>query len=294
MSITLIPPPCAVRVAVVTVSYGSQSVLGDFLASLPTAASTPLFVVVADNKASSGDTSVSMLAKGAHARYLPLADNRGYGHAVNEAVKILPPEIEWVVVSNPDIVVRAGAIDSLLRTVCADATIGAAGPQILSATGDVYPSARAIPSIRTGIGHGLLADLWPGNPWSRQYRREGAERVHQRDAGWLSGAFLIVRRSLFDELNGFDEEYFMYFEDVDLGYRIGRRGLRNVYEPSAVVVHSGAHSTSDESARMIRAHHSSARRFLFSKYPGPLLWPLRMVISAGLSLRSWISERRSH
>ncbi len=77
----------------------------------------------------------------------------------------------------------------------------------------------------------------------------------------------------FDELGGFDDGYFMYFEDVDLGYRLSKAGYRNVYEPSEVVNHSGAHSTSVESERMIEAHHESARRFLQRKYPGPLLWP---------------------
>jgi N-acetylglucosaminyl-diphospho-decaprenol L-rhamnosyltransferase len=84
----------------------------------------------------------------------------------------------------------------------------------------------------------------------------------------------------------------MYFEDVDLGMRIGQAGFRNVYEPAASVVHAGGHSTQGASELMIRAHHDSASRFLSRKYPGPLLWPVRVALSLGLRLRSaWILRR---
>ena len=281
------------RVAVVTVSYGSEAVLGPFLSSLASAAAVPLRVIVADNKSVNISNAVEALTTDAGAQYLPMASNRGYGHAINEAVKTLPPEIEWVVISNPDVTVNPGSIDTLIGAVHDAKTVAAIGPRILSSTGEVYPSARTIPSLRLGVGHALFANLWPENPWTRRYRRETGASLIRRDAGWLSGAFLMVRRSVFDELNGFDESYFMYFEDVDLGYRIGKIGLRNVYEPSAVVIHTGAHSTQGESARMIRAHHDSAKRFLFKKYSGLILWPVRAVLAAGLGVRARIEERRT-
>ncbi|WP_104082409.1 glycosyltransferase family 2 protein [Cryobacterium sp. Y11] len=279
------------NVAVVTVSYGSEEVLGDFLQSLSLASTRPLQVIVADNKAVPASPDVARISRLAGAEYLPLKSNRGYGHAVNAAVQGLANDIEWVLVSNPDIVASPGAIDMLVEHIAADPSIGAIGPRILTSSGEVYPSARGIPSLRTGIGHGLFANLWPTNPWTRRYLKADGSDLKQRDAGWLSGAFLLVRRSVLDELDGFDEGYFMYFEDVDLGYRMGKRGLRNVYEPAAVVTHSGAHSTQGESSRMLRAHHVSAKRFLFKKYAGWQFWPLRVVLALGLNFRSWRAAR---
>jgi N-acetylglucosaminyl-diphospho-decaprenol L-rhamnosyltransferase len=295
MAIPLTPPSDTAHVAVVTVSYGSEAVLGPFLASLPGAASVPLLIVVADNKPTTDSAEVAAITAAAGAHYQAMSSNRGYGHAINEVVKTLPPEIDWVVVSNPDVTASPGAIDTLLAAVSGDPSIASVGPRILSSDGLVYPSARTIPSLRSGVGHALFANVWPGNPWTRLYRRETSSHLLQREAGWLSGAFLMVRRSVLDELKGFDETYFMYFEDVDLGYRIGKLGLRNVYEPSAVVVHTGAHSTQGgESARMIRAHHDSAKRFLFRKYPGPIFWPVRVVVGTGLEIRARLEERRTH
>jgi len=284
--------PSTTEVAVVTVSYGSEDVLRPFLASLPAASAHPLAVIVADNKTDAADNVVARLSAEAGATYLPLATNCGYGGAINRAVAALPAEIEWVVVSNPDVTVNPGAIDTLLDSIRGHELVGSVGPRILSSDGSLYPSARSIPSLRSGVGHALFANVWPNNPWTRGYRRESLGAVVRRDAGWLSGAFLIVRRSVFDKLAGFDEGYFMYFEDVDLGYRIGRLGLRNVYEPAATVVHTGAHSTTSDSRRMARAHHDSARRFLTRKYSGPLLWPVRAALNIGLLVRSRLAERR--
>ena len=283
------------RLAVVTVSYGSDDVIGAFLSSLPEASVEPLVVVVADNKCQQQPNVISGLASRNGAKYLPLQSNQGYGHAINEAVRTLPSTVEWIIVSNPDVMLRAGAIDALIVSAGDDLSIGAVGPRILSSAGEVYPSARTIPSLRSGVGHALFSGLWPRNPWTRTYRRDEGTTLARRDAGWLSGAFLMVRRSVFEQLAGFDESYFMYFEDVDLGYRISQLGLRNVYEPNSVVVHTGAHSTQgDESARMIRAHHDSAKRFLFKKYSGPILFPVRVLLSLGLGTRARIEEFRTN
>lgn len=282
------PTPGTPLVAVVTVSYGSSDVLKGFLDSVPNASVNSLNVVVADNK--SDDVLVQRLAAVAQVRYLPLESNRGYGGGMNAAVASLPAGVEWILISNPDVVLGSGSIDLLVAAGTASPDIGAVGPAIIT-NGEIYPSARAVPSLRTGIGHALFANIWIGNPWSRAYRNDTETQPVRRDAGWLSGACLLVRRSAFEEVGGFDPEFFMYFEDVDLGYRLSKAGYRNVYEPAATVTHSGAHSTDAESARMIKAHHDSARRFLSKKYQGWMLWPVRAVLGVGLSIRSALLGR---
>lgn len=284
------PSAWAPRIAVLTVSYGSEGVLAGFLDSVPQSSSEPLAVIIADNKPEAGGP-VEALAKRSGATWMPLSDNLGYGGAINAAAADLPPSVDWILVSNPDVYLRPGVIDQLVFAGDADDTIGTVGPAILTADGEVYPSARAVPSLRTGVGHALFANLWVGNPWSRAYRNERDRAFEQRDVGWLSGACVLVRRAVFEQLQGFDSGYFMYFEDVDLGYRVGKAGYRNRYEPTATVVHTGAHSTASDSARMVRAHHDSAIRFLDRKYAGPWMWPVRLALRTGLGVRSWIVRR---
>lgn len=283
------PRDDAPRVAIVTVAYRSDDVLTGFLGSVPAATSRPVTTIVADN--SPGEGRTAEIAAAAGARYLPIPANPGYGGAVNAAADEIPPSVEWILVVNPDVVLAPGCLDTLVAAGDSDARIGSIGPRVLNDDGTTYPSARAVPSLRTGVGHALFANLWAANPWTRRYRDDLAPTDQPRGVGWLSGSCVLVRRRAFAELGGFDDGYFMYFEDVDLGYRLGQAGYRNVYEPAAQATHAGAHSTASDSARMIRAHHESARRFINRKYAGWWLWPVRVVVTTGLAVRSAIVAR---
>ena len=275
-------------VGLITVSYHSAAVLTEMLRSVARASPSLAAVTIADN---ASEDQVRELALAAGYEYLALP-NRGYGAAINAAAATLSAGIEWIVISNPDVILEPDTVAELLKVGRSDDTIAAVGPKILDEDGSIYPSARAIPSLRVGIGHALFSGIWHANPWTRAYKLGSAGEMNGiRDAGWLSGACLLVRRSAFDEIGGFDETFFMYFEDVDLGFRLGKAGYRNVYAPTARVVHSGGHSTSAESDRMIDAHHSSARLFVARKYPGAILAPLRGVIGVGLRLRAAFLKR---
>ncbi len=277
------------RVGVVTVSFGSEAVLEGFLASLPAAGAGEAVTVVADNKPEAGEPSAE-LAERFGALYLPLPTNLGYGGAMNAAIKTLPEDIRWILISNPDIEITPGAIDELVRVGEADARVGAVGPLVMT-DGEVYPSARALPSLGNGVGHALLARIWRGNPFTASYRNDTELPPRERDAGWLSGSCLLVRREAFDSIGGFDDGYFMYFEDVDLGARLTGAGWLNRYAPSAVVAHSGAHSTDTDSARMVVVHHQSAYRFLSRRYSGWYNAPVRVLVRAGLAGRAFLVTR---
>ena len=133
----------------------------------------------------------------------------------------------------------------------------------------------------------MFGAVWPGNPWTRSYRREQAPV--ERTAGWLSGSCLLLRREAFDSVGGFDPSYFMYFEDVDLGERLGRAGWLNVYAPSAEIVHTGSHATVHNKQAMFVEHHRSAYRYLARRYPGPRWLPVRLGLRAGLMTRAWLT-----
>ncbi|GIT81017.1 glycosyl transferase [Leifsonia sp. LS1] len=270
-------------IRVVTVTYNSSDVLGDFLASLSEASSSPFEVTVVDN--ASQDAEASRTIAEAHgARFIALEDNLGYGSAMNRGVAA-GPSADFLMLANPDLTLAPGAVDALLAAAEVDPRSGALGPAIHNLDGSLYPSGRPLPSLRTGVGHALFSRSWPTNPWTRAYRTTlGAGRP--TPVGWLSGACLFVRGDVYAQLNGFDERYFMYFEDVDLGRRIGLAGFQNVYVPQARATHHGGHSTSSEPGPMEQAHHESAYRYLAEVYSGPLFLPLRAALRAGLRLRA--------
>jgi N-acetylglucosaminyl-diphospho-decaprenol L-rhamnosyltransferase len=283
--------------AVVTVTYNSSEALASFLDSTAEASVSPLHIVVADNNSRDLEETARICAQyGAHLVKLP--ENRGYGGGMNAAIATLPPHLDMVLISNPDVVLGARSIDLLRDALEHNPRVAAAGPRVLNSDGSTYPSARALPSLRTGLGHTLFVRVWPSNPWTGRYHRGRDSAPKERVSGWLSGSCLFVRRDAFEEVHGFDETFFMYFEDVDLGYRFGKAGWDNLYAPRATVTHTGAHSTSNDPAPMLRAHHQSARHYLDRRYSAPLLSPLRLILIIGLRVREQIlvarekSERR--
>ncbi|ANF32877.1 N-acetylglucosaminyl-diphospho-decaprenol L-rhamnosyltransferase [Leifsonia xyli] len=278
----------APRVLAVTVTYNSADTIEPFLSSLATAGRIDE-VVVADN-ASAEAAEVEAAVTAAGYRFVELPENEGYGGGVRGAVDAALVEPDYVLVANPDVIFSPGAVDALVAAGQQLPSAGSLGPKILDADGTVYPSARRLPSLRTGVAHALFGRLWPSNPWTVRYRAE-RETETRRDAGWLSGACLLIRGDAYRELGGFDPAYFMYFEDVDLGDRLGKAGWRNVYVPEAVVTHTGAHSTSRERKRMEKAHHDSAYRYLSRKYSSWYFAPLRLAVRLGLWGRLWWVSR---
>lgn len=278
-------------VAVVTVSYGSGEALEVFLQSLREFHGDELPVVVVDNKPDEEDVEELSARFGAH--YLPLPDNPGYGGGMNAGASTFEQSADAFFFCNPDVRFLSDAAYALAERLIGDPGVGSIGPRLLNEDGSVYPSARNIPSLGTGVGHALLGRIWKGNPWTRAYQN-ASEYDAPRAAGWLSGAAVMTRSDVYHEIGGWDEAYFMHFEDIDLGYRIGLAGYENRYEPGVSVEHSGAHSTKKHAALVERAMTSSAIRFMGKRYPGFWQAPLRWVITAGLKFRGWLRLRRTH
>ncbi|MGH3838795.1 MAG: glycosyltransferase family 2 protein [Pseudonocardiaceae bacterium] len=276
------------ELAVVTVTYSPGDTLETFLDSVGKATSRPLRVLLADNGSTDGAPERAMRRDGV--QLLRIGENVGYGSAANRGVVEFGPEVGWVVVANPDIEWHPGSLDELLAAGDRWPRAGALGPLIRQPDGTVYPSARLLPALGRGIGHALLGPVWPGNPWTTTYRQSDIA-LGERTAEWLSGSCLLLRRAAFGSVGGFDSRYFMYFEDVDLGDRLGRAGWLNVYVPTAEVTHLGGHATSRVSELMLAEHHRSTYRYLAERHPGPLRAPLRLALRAGLAGRSELVRR---
>ncbi|ORA26508.1 glycosyltransferase family 2 protein [Mycobacterium angelicum] len=288
---------------VVAVTYSPGPHLERFLASLSLATERPVSVLLADNGSTDG-TPEAAVERYPNVRLLPTGANLGYGTAVNRTVAQLSDRLsgadpdsgawldDWVIVANPDVQWGPGSIDALLDAAARWPHAGALGPLIRDPDGSVYPSARHLPSLVRGSMHAVLGPLWPNNPWTAAYRQERLE-PSERPVGWLSGSCLLVRRSAFNQIGGFDERYFMYMEDVDLGDRLGKAGWLSVYVPSAEVLHHKGHSTGRDPASHLAAHHRSTYIFLADRHAGWWRAPLRWVLRVSLAVRSRLMVRSS-
>jgi N-acetylglucosaminyl-diphospho-decaprenol L-rhamnosyltransferase len=276
----------APSIAVVVVGYDSGDVWPEFFFSLAKSALRPESVVVVENSPTAPTDLEAVYGLPVTTLHRP--DNPGYGSAINYGMTQVPQECSIVVMCNPDIIFEVDTLDILVTALENYPSAGIAGPAIKNPDGSLYPSARAFPGIRVGVGHAILGEIWKNNPWTRRYlgRYEGRDN---RVVDWLSGSCMVARRDALGDVGGFDEGYFMFLEDVDLCFRLKRAGWRSLYVPSAEIMHSGGHSTKKRMADMVKIHHESARRFLFRLYDKPHFWPLRQVLRFGLMVRSWLA-----
>jgi N-acetylglucosaminyl-diphospho-decaprenol L-rhamnosyltransferase len=273
----------AVTLGLVVVGFGSTDEWEEFFDSISMSTLRPEAIVVVEN---SPDVPLLPAHTSLHnVSVIHRPDNPGYGTAANTGVAALPDAIDVVVVCNPDVRLTLNALERMVTTLESRPDVGLLGPQIVTSHGDVYPSARAFPGIRIGIGHALFGTLWPGNPWTSRYLGNLDSDTPQV-VGWVSGSLFMARRSAFEAVHGFDERFFMFFEDVDLAFRMKRAGWRCLYEPRASITHSGAHATGKNMSFMVRQHHRSAELFMANLYPHWYQWPLRLVLRGGLRLRS--------
>jgi len=281
---------------VVTVTYSPGPHLGRFLSTLSLATERPVTVIMADNGSTDGSVEEA-LERFPDARLLRTGGNLGYGTAVNRAVAELRKEAgdltpDLFIVANPDVQWGPGSIDALLDAAGRWPKGASFGPLIREADGSVYPSARHLPSLIRGGMHAVVGPVWRSNPWTAAYRQDRLE-PSERPVGWLSGSCLLLRGAAFDAVGGFDERYFMYMEDVDLGDRFGKAGWQNVYVPSAEVLHMKGHSTGRDPARNLAAHHTSTYTFLADRHNKRWQAPLRWTMKGALAVRSRLAVRRS-
>ncbi|GAB16962.1 dTDP-rhamnose--alpha-D-N-acetylglucosamine-diphosphoryl polyprenol, alpha-3-L-rhamnosyl transferase [Gordonia effusa NBRC 100432] len=275
------------QLAVVTVTYSSGDYLTTFLDTLKAATSENHRVIIADN---GSDDGAPERAEREHdnVTLVRTGGNIGYGGAMNRGVTEIDPDVEFVVIANPDVAWEPGSLDELLSAARRWPRAGSLGPMIREPDGTIYPSARRVPDLISGTGHALLGAVWKSNPWTTAYREEDAAPT-ERPVGWLSGSCLLLRRNAFDSIDGFDSRYFMYMEDVDLGDRLGKAGWLNIFVPTSHIVHTKGHAAGRHPEKMLPAHHQSAYRFQADRNPGPWRAPLRLALRAGLAVRSKVA-----
>jgi len=247
--------------AILIASYNTRRVLEDCLESLhrhPPAATHQ--IVVIDNASSDGRVeAVQARWPGVHVITLPR--NVGFGSANNHGFRA--SHSTNVLVLNSDTLATPGAIDALLKAL--DELPGAAvvGPRLVNASGE--------PEISYGRMMGPLSEL-------RQKALSGlgsADRIRRmtssvHEADWVSGACLLVRRTVAEAAGLFDERYFMYCEDVDFCAAVRAGGGRVYFTPAAEVIHLGGRSaapTTQEAYRRSQLafydkHHPAWSRLL--------------------------------
>ncbi|MDB5302582.1 MAG: glycosyl transferase family 2 [Phycisphaerales bacterium] len=267
------------RLLIVIVNYRTASLTIDCLRSLAdeVPALTGTRVVVTDN--ASGDASIGVLTEAIAANgwqqwasLLPLDRNGGFAYGNNAAIRPAlessdPPE--YVLLLNPDTVVRLGALRQLLDFMDRHSKVGIAGSRLENPDGTPQRSAFRFHSIGSELESGLRLGLV-----SRMLSGKVVAPPVPTEAGptdWVAGASMIIRREVFRDIGLMDEGYFMYFEEVDFCLRASRAGWPCWYVPASRVVHLVGQSSGVTDVKKTRKRRpaywfESRRRFFVNNF----------------------------
>ena len=161
--------------------------------------------------------------------------------AANVNLGIASTSGEYVLVSNPDAVPEPGAVATLVEFADAHARCGIAGPQMRWPDGAWQPSRRRFPTVRgTIVRRTPLRRLRPPYETQRGHYELDEKPTDPVRADWMLGAFLLMRRTMLEEIGGWDAGFRHYCEDIDLCYRAAQAGWERWYVPDAVVTHAYA------------------------------------------------------
>jgi GT2 family glycosyltransferase len=237
---------------------------------------TDVDVLVVDN--GSHEPVGELLARRApHAICLRSPQNRGYAGGANLGIRAaLARGAETVLLLNNDVRLRPGATRAARRVLDADPRVAVVGPKVLTREdpGTLWLAWGRVTWRQSLVGL-CGADVPDGPAWSRQ-----------RDVEWVAGCTMWFRAAALEAVGLLDEEFFAYHEEVDWCTRARRLGWRVVYEPSAVVTHTGRGTAGGTRAVRIRKYFGARNTMLFArKHAGPRQWAqLALFVGGSLPL----------
>lgn len=219
--------------------------------------------------------------------------NIGFGAGNNRALPYAKGR--YLLFLNSDTVVKENALKMMVDFADQNPDIGILGPKLLNGDGSLQYSCRRFPNIATGFFRSTpLGKLFPNNRHNADYLMKDWDHATPRDVDWVSGAALMLRKTTADQIGCFDEEYYMYCEDVDLCWRCNHaplpmdasRNWRVTYFPDAEIFHYIGKSSDQVPTRMTYEFHRSQYLFYKKHYlkTTPLL--VRPLIPAGIILRA--------
>lgn len=254
----------------------------------------PWEAVVVDNASVDGSAAIA-LEFHPHVTLIPNTQNVGFGRGVNQGLAVA--RAPMVLIMNPDCRLEPGAIAHLAAELERHAGCVIVGPRILDPDGTEQGSARGDPDMLTGaFGRSTRLRRWlPGLGVSaRNVVLASATRGGDSlPVDWLSGACMLARTDGLRAVGGFDERYFLYWEDADLCRRLRNAGAHVRYVPSATAVHRVGHSSRTARAASIRAFHASAYLYYATHVAPGALSPKRLLARALLATRCWWLLRRA-
>lgn len=244
------------KLSAIIVNWNTKDLLINCLNSLFLDSFSDEFDVwVVDNASIDGSQEI-IRAQFPKVKLISTSQNIGFGAANNLA--ILQSKGDYIWLLNPDTYIKSGAISALVKFMHDNPRAGAAGSLLLNTDRSLQTSCAPFPTITREIWRLFHLDkLWTYGI----YNQNQWNRNEPKEVDVIKGASLILRREAIEEVGIFDEDYFMYTEEVDLCYRLHNAGWKLYWIPQSEVIHYGGRSTQQVAAEMFLALYQSKLLF---------------------------------
>jgi GT2 family glycosyltransferase len=241
-------------------------------------------VIVSDNGSTDGSLDY-IRAHYSQVRIVENGTNLGFAKGNNAGIRVAKGE--YVLILNPDTIIRNGALQKLVSFAEAHSEAGAFGCRVLNPDGSFQTPARPIPTV-FGYCIAALCIGWLGriSGFFASNFYPGWNGRTERLIGYQSGCCVMFRNDLLNHLQGFDERFFYHFEETDLCYRVWKSGSSVLFYPGAEITHLGGQSVGRFPVRFALETYRSAYRFFFKHYGLRGLVQIRWVFLLNLYIRS--------
>jgi N-acetylglucosaminyl-diphospho-decaprenol L-rhamnosyltransferase len=257
-----------VKLSVIIVSWNVREDLTRCLRSISKNSPACEFEVIVVDNASSDGTAECVRRDFPAITLIANEQNRGFAAANNQAIRIARGE--YLFLLNPDTVVHCRSLDNLIKILDENSRAGICAPRILNADGTIYHSVKRIVTFR-GVLYAKTFFRYLGifKTHYNNLRPANFDYDKQAEVEQISGAAILVKRSVIMEIGPMDEDLFLYYEDVDLCLRTREAGWEIIYVPDAVITHTGGMSSEQISADRRIIEHKSLLIYL-RKHRGKL------------------------
>jgi O-antigen biosynthesis protein len=245
-------------------------------------------IFVVDNNSS--DDSLEMLEqKYPSVKVIANDENAGFSKANNQAIKLAKGE--FILLLNPDTIIQEDTLQKCIDKMTADPFIGGLGVKMVDGAGNFLPeSKRGFPSpVAAFAKMSGLSKLFPKSRLFGQYHLTYLDTDTSHEVDVLSGAFMLLRKSILDKVGLLDEDYFMYGEDIDLSYRIKNAGYKNYYFADTCIIHFKGESTKKGSLNYIKVFYNAMIIFAGKHVSGTRGKALTFLLKLAIYLRAFLA-----
>lgn len=253
--------------SIIYIYYNTPKEIADSISSLRTAVKNVSFeILIVDNASPKRLPQIIMQNK--KIAFLQNVKNLGFGKAVNQAVK--KAKGQYLLVINPDTLCTKNSIFTMVERMKKDKKIGVLGPQLQKQNGEILHSIGSVPKLPDSLFvFSFLNKLFPNNPYSKKYWASNVDRNAEQETETVGGACMLFKKDVFLQVGGFDERFFMYFEEIDICLRIKDAGYKILYFPKSVVIHFVGKSTTNKKW-IQKTFEESRYKFFEKKYGVPI------------------------